>query len=129
VNVAVAEKVGGSLYPEAHTGEIDQYFAMAGRIDTLAASWLPTAGPTCTEKDREGVKDGLLEELKKLNELLNGSTFLVRSVSSATFYHFLPVMCSKCCIMILIYCIVCFCVWCRLLITSHSRMLPYCLML
>jgi len=76
----VAEKVGGSLYPEAYTSEIDQYFAMAGRIDNLAASWLPTVGPSCSEKDREGTKDGLLEELKKLNSILNGSTFLVRCV-------------------------------------------------
>lgn len=128
-NVAVAEKVGGSLYPETHTGEIDQYFAMAGRIDSLAASWLPTVGPSCSEKDREGAKDGLLEELKKLNDSLNGSTFLVRSVSVCNISLRFVLYAWHTLYSHIIYYVHCVFIWCRLLIASRLRMWPYCLML
>lgn len=51
--------------------------AHAACIDRLAACWLPLAGPTSSDDDREKVKGDLLAELYKLNERLSAAPYLV----------------------------------------------------
>eukprot|EP00889_Picochlorum_renovo_P001758 jgi/Picre1/28788/NNA_004185.t1 len=67
------------MYPsdDATCASLDDVLAHAGRVDTLAASWLPLAGPTCTDEQREGVKGDLLRELQALNERLASSEYLL----------------------------------------------------
>lgn len=74
---AVAKMV--DMYPsdDATCASLNDVLAHAGRVDTLAASWLPLAGPTCTDEQREGVKGDLLRELQALNERLASSEYLM----------------------------------------------------
>lgn len=50
--------------------------AHAACIDRLAASWLPLAGPGSSDDDRNEVKDALMSELKKLDDMLSQSSYL-----------------------------------------------------
>jgi len=51
--------------------------AHAASIDRLAACWLPLAGPTSSDEDRDKVKNELMVELQKLDEKLSSSPYLV----------------------------------------------------
>lgn len=75
---AVAKMV--EMYPSEDAtscASLDDVLAHAGRIDRLAASWLPLVGPTCTDEQRESVKGDVLRELQALNERLASSEYLI----------------------------------------------------
>lgn len=50
--------------------------AHAASIDRLAACWLPHAGPASSDEDRDKVKEELMSELKKLNDVLSKSSYV-----------------------------------------------------
>ena len=50
--------------------------AQAGRIDRLAAPWLPLQGPKASDAERAGVQGELLEALKGLNASLSGGGYI-----------------------------------------------------
>jgi hypothetical protein len=68
----VAKMAGMHRDDDIFTGAV----AHAASIDRLAAYWLPLAGPTSSDDDREKVKGELLGELQKLDEKLSNASYL-----------------------------------------------------
>ena len=74
---AVAKMVGMHPCDDATRASLDDVLAHAGRIDKLAANWLPLIGPVCTDEQRESVKEDLLRELEGLNGRLASSEYVM----------------------------------------------------
>lgn len=70
--IVVAKMAGMHRDDDVFVGAV----AHAASIDRLAASWLPLAGPASSDDDRNQVKDELMSELQKLDDMLSKSSYL-----------------------------------------------------